>query len=116
MSTEHQDGRESDNRQRDVIEFPRSIGAAIEDNRDNENEHATRERGARFDQPIPALGHLTSGVIRLVRDPSSARFDAAEMGLGCAHLYKGVCIKSASAVPMPVPTAIVSLSFLPLRI
>jgi hypothetical protein len=50
VSTEHQDSSESDNHQRDVVEFPRAVGAAIEDNRNDESEHATRERDARFGQ------------------------------------------------------------------
>src|SRR5437868_1254582 len=47
VSTEHQDRRESDNHQRDVVEFPWAVGAAIENNRDNEDEHTTRERDVR---------------------------------------------------------------------
>lgn len=50
VSTEHQDGREDNNHQWDVVEFPRAVGAAVEDNRDNEDEHATRQRNAGFGQ------------------------------------------------------------------
>jgi hypothetical protein len=50
VSTEHQDGRESENHQRNIIELPGAIGTAIEDNRNNQNERATRERNTRFDQ------------------------------------------------------------------
>jgi hypothetical protein len=46
VSTEHQDRSESDNHQRDVAQFPRPVGTAIEENGDNEKEHATREREA----------------------------------------------------------------------
>ena len=50
VSTEHQDRREGYNHQRDVVEFPRAVGTAIENNRDNEDEHTSRERDARFGQ------------------------------------------------------------------
>ena len=50
MSTEHQYGREGDNHQRDVVEFPRAVGATIENNRDNEDEQTTRQRDAGFGQ------------------------------------------------------------------
>jgi len=50
MSTEHQDSSESDNHQRDVVKFPRAVRATIEDNRNDENECATRERDGRFGQ------------------------------------------------------------------
>ena len=50
VSTEHQDGREGDNHQRDVVEFSRTVGTAVEDYRDNENQHTTRQRNAGFGQ------------------------------------------------------------------
>jgi hypothetical protein len=51
VSTEHQDGRESKNHERDVVEFSRAVGAAIENNHHHEGQHTTRERDARFAQP-----------------------------------------------------------------
>jgi len=50
VSTEYQDRSESDNHQRDVAQFPQPVGTAIEENGDNENEHANRERDARLGQ------------------------------------------------------------------
>jgi hypothetical protein len=75
VSSEHQDGREGNNHQRDVVELPWAVGTTIEDNRDGKNERATRERDARFRQAhrrfkaqaaasrsiFPPLGTLADG-------------------------------------------------------
>lgn len=50
MSTENQYSREGDNHQRDVVEFARVVGAAIQDNRDNEDEQTSDKRDAGFCQ------------------------------------------------------------------
>ena len=77
-----------DNHQRDVVQFPRSVGTAIEDNGDNENEHATSEREAGFGQShgtnlIPGRGRAVvvsrTPVIGLGRSDLNAI--AAEPGL-----------------------------------
>jgi len=50
VSTEHQNGREGDNHQRYVVGFPWAVRTAIEDYRDNEDKHTTRQRDAGFGQ------------------------------------------------------------------
>lgn len=60
MPTEHQDSRESDNHERDVVELSRAIGAAIEDNRDNEDEHTTSEYSTRFGQTHAGFADLAA--------------------------------------------------------
>jgi len=73
VSTEHQDRRERDNHQRDVVEFPRAVGAAVEDNRDNEHEHTTRQRDAGFGQAhASTLGFVAEGH-RLLVDTAAPR-------------------------------------------
>ena len=71
MSTQYQDSRESDNHQGDVVEFPGVVGAAIDDNRDNEDEHTPRERDARFGQAHARVTGLTGAALR--RDRSAHR-------------------------------------------
>jgi hypothetical protein len=80
VSTEHQDGRESDNHQRDVIEFPRAVGAAIEDNRDNKDERTTRDGDARFGQAHPRITGLAGAALRRDASPDD-QVDGADRRL-----------------------------------
>jgi len=76
VSTEHQDGREGDNHQRDVVEFPRAVGAPVEDNRGNEDEHTTRQRDAGFGQAHGSTlgpGRVAAEGQRLLVDTAAPR-------------------------------------------
>jgi hypothetical protein len=73
VSTEHQDGRESDNHQRDVVEFPRAVGVAIEDNRNNEDERTTRKRDTRFGQAHARVTGLAGAALQRDRKIFSLR-------------------------------------------
>jgi hypothetical protein len=75
VSTEHQDGCQGDNHQWDVVEFPRAVGAAVEDNRDDEDEHTTRQRGAGFGQAhraTPGPGRVDAIKQRLLAETARA--------------------------------------------
>jgi hypothetical protein len=76
VSTEDQDGREGDNHQWDVVEFPRTVGAAVEDNRDDEDEHTTRQRDAGFGQAhraTPSPGRVDAAAQRLLAETAAPR-------------------------------------------
>ena len=76
VSAEHQDSRQGDNHQWDVIKFPRAVGAAVEDNRDDEHEHTTRQRGAGFGQAhraTPGPGRVDAAGQRLLAEAAAPR-------------------------------------------
>jgi hypothetical protein len=76
VSTEDQDGGEGDNHQWDVVEFPGAVGATVEDNRDDEDEHTTRQRDAGFGQAhraTPGPGRVDAAGQRLLAETATPR-------------------------------------------
>jgi hypothetical protein len=74
VSTEHQNSRQGDNHQWDVVELPRAVGAAVEGNRDDEDEHTTRQRGAGFGQAhraTPGPGRVDATGQRLLAEAAA---------------------------------------------
>ena len=78
VSTEHQNSRQGDNHQWDVVELPRAVGAAVEGNRDDEDEDTTRQRGAGLDQAhraTPGPGRVDAARQRLLAEIAAACSD-----------------------------------------